>query len=135
MCGAGLKCEKIDGEARCVDMDTHCVRAQQKYDSDLESGHLGMDMSRPVCDAEGHWSPVQCSGSNVCRCVSKTDGEPIFGLETNMTEVDMMTCSCARDSHTLKQMGCLMKTKFDGNNPASQERLLNRINVKIQVLI
>ena len=96
MCGPGLKCikETADTAASCQPMDTQCVRAQQvnklscltvtlshcltvyclksncncqKYDGDLESGQLGMDMLRPECDAEGAWAPVQCTGSDVCR--------------------------------------------------------------------
>ena len=124
MCGPGLTCQKLPGDstATCVHMDTSCVRAQQKYDSDLEDGHLGMDMVRPDCDSEGNWSPVQCTGSNVCRCVTKTEGEPIFGLETNMGQVDQMTCDCARDDHMLRHKGCMMKVKYDGDNEASKDR-------------
>ena len=65
-----------------------------------------MDVLRPECDPEGDWAAVQCTGSDVCRwgdymvrrvvimmmvsrCVSKSTGEPIFGLSTNMTSVDM----------------------------------------------
>jgi len=117
MCGAGLTCVKSLGEAvaTCIPMQTHCIQARDKYDQALESGHLGLDMNRPVCDQEGKWSPVQCSGSGVCRCVSPTNGAPIFGIETNLTEIEKMTCDCARDSYMLKEMGCNMKVKFDGD--------------------
>ena len=54
--------------------------------------------------------------------LSKKDGEPIFGLETNMTAVDRMTCGCARQAQTMRELGCAMKVKYDGNSPASQTR-------------
>ena len=124
---------------RCVPMSSSCVQAQQRYDQDLESGDLGMDVLRPECDDEGHWSPVQCTGADVCRsprskdvccnsetldcrCVDEDTGEPIFGLETNMTEVERMTCDCARHSVQLKKMDCSMSVKYDGDSEASKER-------------
>ena len=43
MCGAGLTCVKSLGEAvaTCIPMQTHCIKARDKYDQALESGHLG----------------------------------------------------------------------------------------------
>ena len=60
----------------------------------------------------------------VYRCVSKSTGEPIFGLSTNMTSVDMdlMTCDCARDAHMMKEMGCAMEVKWDGDTESSRRR-------------
>ena len=56
--------------------------------------------------------------------MSKTTGEPIFGLSTNMTSVDMdlMTCNCARDAHMMREMGCAMEVKWDGETEASKRR-------------
>ena len=58
------------------------------------------------------------------RCVSKTTGEPIFGLSTNMTSVDLdlMTCNCARDAHMMREMGCAMEVKWDGETKAGRRR-------------
>ena len=124
MCGPGLTCQKEAGAniATCIPMSTDCVLAQLKYDEDLDSGNLGMDMLRPQCDDHGYWAPVQCTGSDVCRCVDKETGKPIFGVETNMTSVDMMTCECARHDHLMKEMGCNMKVKYDGDSQVSKTR-------------
>ena len=100
-----------------------------------------MDVLRPECDPEGDWAAVQCTGSDVCRwgdymvrrvvimmmvsrCVSKSTGEPIFGLSTNMTSVDMdlMTCDCARHAYMMKEMGCAMEVKWDGDTESSRRR-------------
>ena len=125
-----------------------------QYDADLDSGSLGMDQLRPACEAEGGWAAVQCSGSDVCRCVDSKTGQPIFGLSTNMTrchmstcqhvniisclhvniyhimttlcmdsvELGLMDCSCARHAHQLKEMGCSMRVKYDGDNQLSRDR-------------
>ena len=63
-----------------------------QYDADLDSGSLGMDQLRPACEAEGGWAAVQCSGSDVCRCVDSETGQPIFGLSTNMTRCHIVSC-------------------------------------------
>ena len=124
MCGPGLTCVRQEGATvpQCQKMTTSCAIAQQRYDMDLESGNLGMDMLRPECDDQGACAPVQCTGADVCRCVDKETGEPIFGLETNMTRVEGMLCDCARDSVMLKKMGCSMKVKYDGDSKVSRER-------------
>ena len=64
------------------------------------------------------------------RCVSKTSGEPIFGLSTNMTSVDLdlMTCDCARASHSLREMGCAMELKWDGDTGARRGRYREAIS-------
>ena len=69
------------------------------------------------------WS-VEGDDDVMTRCVSKTTGEPIFGLSTNMTSVDMglMTCDCARDAHMMREMGCAMEVKWDGDTEASRSR-------------
>ena len=97
--------------------EPHCMVQQAAFDLALELGSLGMEQRRPECDSEGYWAPVQCSGDGVCRCVSKESGQPIFGLETNMTAVDSMTCGCARQAETLKELGCDMAVKFEGESP------------------
>ena len=125
MCGPGLTCSVVDSGAgaECVKMTgPHCMVQQAAFDAALAAGQLGMDQRRPQCDAEGDWAPVQCSGGGVCRCVRQTDGQPIFGLETNMTAVDQMTCGCARQAETMRELGCAMKVKYEGDSPASQER-------------
>ena len=109
--------------AICVKMTgTSCLDQQAKYDLALQTGQLGMDMRRPECDGEGDWAPVQCTGAGVCRCVSKEDGTPIFGLETNITAVDSMTCGCARQAETLRQLGCDMAVEFEGEGKESMAR-------------
>jgi len=121
MCGPHLTCEKRPGDitASCVRMKSNCLDAQEQYDQDLESGVLGMNQDRPVCDEQGYWGPVQCTGSDVCRCVNKRTGDPIHGIETNMTvAVNSMTCGCAREAEELKEIGCGMKVQYNG--PASR---------------
>jgi len=117
MCGPHLTCKKPAEatEPRCVKMDTHCLRALAKYEQDLESGSVGMDQLPPACDSEGWWEPVQCSGADVCRCVDKRRGVPIFGVELNMTVAkSSMTCGCAREAEDLKEIACNMQVKYDG---------------------
>jgi len=125
MCGPWLTCQKklTDQFPTCAKMSTHCLDAQALYDQLLDSGNLGMDQRRPVCDDDGLWGPVQCTGADVCRCVNKKTGHPIHGIETNMTQaVDVMNCACAREAEDLKEMGCGMRVKYDGPSSRSVER-------------
>jgi len=125
MCGPHLTCRKAVGQqqASCVRTDTHCLRALKKYEEALVDGKVGMDQTPPVCDPEGFWSPVQCSGADVCRCVDKNTGVPIFGLELNMTVAKSeMTCGCAREVEELREMSCNMKVKYDGPEKDSIKR-------------
>eukprot|EP00092_Neocalanus_flemingeri_P031901 GFUD01034655.1.p1 GENE.GFUD01034655.1~~GFUD01034655.1.p1 ORF type:complete len:486 (+),score=98.25 GFUD01034655.1:65-1459(+) len=125
MCGPWLTCQKQAGDQfpTCAKMKTDCLDAQAKYDQDLNLGLLGMDQRRPVCDDDGFWGPVQCTGADVCRCVNKKTGHPIHGVETNMTTaVDSMTCACAREADELKEIGCSMSVKYDGPASRSVER-------------
>merc|ERR1711915_114066 len=126
MCGPQLTCQKFAGEqvSTCKKMQGRdCLEKQAAYDMDLEGGLVGMDQMRPVCDDHGYWAPVQCTGSDVCRCVDKKTGDPIHGFETNMTAaLSSMTCGCAREAMELKEMGCGMKVKYDGPAPKNMKR-------------
>merc|ERR1712016_246427 len=42
--------------------------------------------------------------------------------ETNITAVDGMTCGCARQAETLKQLGCDMKVQYEGDSQESRAR-------------
>jgi len=126
MCGPHLECQKQDGDQfpTCAKMKGKgCLDAQNEYEEHLESGLVGMDQTRPDCDDDGFWGPVQCTGADVCRCVNKKTGRPIHGVELNMTvAVNSMTCGCAREAAELKEMGCGMKVKYDGPESRSMGR-------------
>lgn len=129
VCGPGFTCNKKESVCRPIDSD--CTRAQQKYNDMLASGDLGMDMSKPECDADGYWAPVQCSFTGVCRCVDKLTGRPIFGMDENLAAAreSGMACSCSREMEVLREMSCSMMVHYQGNTDIQiksyQERYLS----------
>jgi len=120
MCGPRLTCGP---DSTCVPItDTCCMKSLREYNEALASGSLGMDMMEPQCDDEGYWAPVQCTGSDVCRCVDKESGFPIHGLETNMTAVPGMDCACSRDAEVIRKLGCGMELEYGGPSQNSEQR-------------
>jgi len=116
VCGPQLTCTKSPDSAGsvCTWMNAPCTLALRQYENDLEAGTLGIDQHPPDCDDEGMFKPKQCLSSGTCRCVAKDTGVPIFGLETNMTAAENMTCACASQVWELKAHGCAMLVNYDG---------------------
>ena len=38
-------------------------------------------------------------------------------------ELGLMDCQCARHAHQLRELGCSMRVKYDGDNQLSRDRL------------
>ena len=49
-----------------------------------------LDLGRAPTFKGGMWDASQS-----CRCVARETGEPVFGLETDVTAAQDMTCACA----------------------------------------
>ncbi|XP_023348408.1 uncharacterized protein LOC111717133, partial [Eurytemora carolleeae] len=83
-----------------------------------------MDESRPLCNDDGLFEPLQCYFAGVCRCVDELTGEPIFGLAVNLAEATQegVNCGCGREIEVIKTMGCSLQVDYDGDTELSKAK-------------